>query len=160
MRRLWLAVAALGSIVIAADARADTVYLVDGRSVWGKEVYEEGDKVIVVRPGGDLTFPKAEVSRIERLRSTLPPFYVPPAGAPAEASPPGAGPTAAPGTPATPGAPAAAGPTGPPATAGGASAPPTPPGGAPPSAPPAATGPAQLPPPPPPPPPGSYVLPR
>jgi hypothetical protein len=145
MRRLWLAVAMLGSIVLVANARADTVYLINGQSFWGNEAYEEGDLVVVVRPGGDLTFPKALVSRIERLRSTLPPFYIPPAAPSPEASVP------------------AAGPPGPPAGPGGPSAPPTPPGGESPpglaggAPPPTATGPTQLPPPPLPPP---YGFPR
>ena len=141
MRRLWLAVAMLGSIVLVADARADTVYLINGQSFWGDQVYEEGDYVIVERPGGELKFPKAIVGKIERLRSTLPPFYIPPAGSPPEQPGPAAGPagsTAGASAPAAPGA--AAGPSTP-----------APTGGTPPAPVPAATSPTQLPPPPPPP---------
>ncbi len=143
MRNVWVAAVALAGILTAGEASADTVYLINGQSFWGNEAYEEGDLVVVVRPGGDLTFPKALVSRIERLRSTLPPFYIPPAAPSPEASV------------------SAAGPPGAPAGAGGPSAPPTPPGGESPpgltggAPPPTATGPTQLPPPPPPPPYGS-----
>jgi hypothetical protein len=150
MLRIWLTVGALAWVVMAADAGADTVYLKDGQSVWGKEAYEEGDSVVVVRPGGDLRFPKAEVSRIEPTRSTLPPFYSPPAEPPASA----AGPEGPPGVPAPPGGPQAT-----PLPPGGAPLP-VPPGGPSPVTPPPGTGPTQLPPPPAPPPPGAYAPPR
>jgi hypothetical protein len=138
MRRLWLAVAVLGSIILVADARADTVYLTNGQSFWGTQVYEEGDYVIVERPGGELKFPKAQVSKIEHLRSTLPPFYVPP-GEPSPEQPEAAAGPAGASAPAAPGASA------------GVTAP-GPPGGAVPVSPPTGRGPTQLPPPPPPPP--------
>ncbi len=149
MRRGWVAALALACVVIATEARADTVYLKDGRSFWGTETYEEGDVVVVVRPGGNLSFPKAQVNRIERLRSTLPPYYSPPSpSAPGQAGTPGVLPP--PGPAATPG---------PPAIPGGSTAPPAPPGGTPvPTSP--GPGPTQLPPPPPPPPPGGYPVPR
>ena len=146
MRNVWVAAVALAGILMAREGSADTVYLINGQSFWGNEAYEEGDLVVVVRPGGDLTFPKAEVSRIERLRSTLPPFYIPPAAPSPEASAPPAG---LPGPPA-----GTVGPAAPPASPGEAS-PPGPTGGAPPAPPPMTTGPTQLPPPPPPPPYGS-----
>jgi hypothetical protein len=143
MPKLWGLAVVLVGLAFAASAHADTVYLKNGQSYWGNDIYEEGDTVIVARPGGDLKFPRANVQRIERLRSTLPPFYAPPEPppAPAQAGAPGA----------APGAPAAGG------QAGGQEGPPTP-GGTPPP-PPAeqvtpppspGSGPIQLPPPPPP----------
>lgn len=138
MRTVWMVVAALAWIVLAADARADTVYLTDGDSVWGMEVHEEDDTVVVVRPDGDLRIPKSEVSRIERVQSTIPPSYAPPSAEPAPEPPAEAG------VPAPPAAP-------------GGEAPPAPPaGGASPVPPPPARAPIQLPPPPPPPPPARY----
>jgi hypothetical protein len=145
MRRIWVVVVALAWVVLATDARADTVYLTNGESIWGREAYEEGDWVVIVRPGGDLRIPRSQVSRIERIHSTLPPFYSPPQTAPAgEASTRAIGPAGAPGTPGTPGTPAQAGVPAPPGPPGGELAPPPPPGGTP----------TQLPPPPPPPSPG------
>ena len=109
MRRIWVAaVVALAWVVLAAGARADTVFLKDGKSIWGTDTYEEGDSVIVVRPGGEVKIPKAEVSRIERSRSSLAPHYVSPGTAPGPASG-GSGDTTAPptGSPApSPGGPA------------------------------------------------------
>jgi hypothetical protein len=128
MRRLWLAVAALAWLGMAVEAHADTVYLKDGRRVWGKETYEEGDTIVVVRPGGDLRFPKSDVGRIETMRSTLPPFYSTPTGESAAPGAPATGPAGAPGAPAAP---------------GGAPAP--------------GTAPTALPPPPAPPPPGAMT---
>lgn len=152
MRRIWVAAAALTVVLAAADARGDTLYLKDGQSVWGKDIYEEGDSVVVVRPGGDLRFPKSQVDRIERTRTTLPPFYSPPTTAPAAPPAPGGGPAGAPGGPPAPGAPpATGGPSAPPAAPGGTS-PPAPAGESSPATPPPATGPTQLPPPPAPPP--------
>jgi len=134
MRRIWVLAAALAWVVVATEARGDMVYLKDGQSIWGKDVYEEGDSVVVVRPGGELRFPKAQVSRIERTRSSLPPFYTPPEGAPG-----------APGTPGQPGAPPASpGARSPSESGAGSSRATTPP----------ATGPTALPPAPAPPPPG------
>lgn len=119
MLRILVLATALAWVVAATEARGDMVYLKDGQTVWGKDVYEEGDSVVVVRPGGDLRFPKAQVNRIERTRSSLPPFYTPPESAPAAPSTPAAGPAGAPGTPATPGAPpATGGPSSPPASPG------------------------------------------
>ncbi|HEX9900823.1 MAG TPA: hypothetical protein VGC81_16475 [Candidatus Methylomirabilis sp.] len=117
MRRIWVAaVVALAWVVMAAHARADTVYLKDGKSIWGTDTYEEGDSVIVVRPGGEVKIPKGEVSRIERSRSSLLPHYVLPGTAPGpssggsgDATPPPAGsPATSPGGPApSPGGPTA-----------------------------------------------------
>jgi hypothetical protein len=138
-RVLGLAVVLVG-LAFAASAQADTVYLRDGRSFWGSDIVEGETSVVVIRPGEELRFPKAAVQRIERLRTTLPPFYSPP-------EPPAA--SGQPGAPGRPGAPEGPGGT-------------LPPGGAPPAAPPGAesvpqapgAGPVQLPPPPPPPVPG------
>ena len=136
MRRIWMVVVALAGVVLVTDARADTVYLTDGQSIWGREAYEEGDSVVIVRPGGDLRIPKSQVNRIERTQSTLPPFYSSPQTAPAGEPPArGVGPAGAPGQ---------AGVPAPPAGQGGEASPPPPPGGAT----------TQLPPPPPPPSPG------
>jgi hypothetical protein len=104
MRRIWVvAVVVLAWVGIAASARADTVYLKDGRSVWGTDSYEEGDSVVVVRPGGEVKIPKGDVSRIERSRSSLLPHYQVPGSVPA---PSGEGPGGAPppvsGSPVTP----------------------------------------------------------
>ncbi len=157
MRRILVLAAALVWVVVATEARGDMVYLKDGQGVWGKDVYEEGDWVVVERPGGSLRFPKGQVDRIERTRSSLPPFYTPPAGTPAGPSAPTAGPAGAPGTPAAPGAPGA------PAATGGPSAPPASPegtsgsgsaGGSSRATTPPATGPTALPPAPAPPLPG------
>jgi len=132
MRKLWVVVVALAGVVLATGARADMVYLNNGQSIWGREVYEEGDSVVIVRPSGDLRIPKSEVSKIERMQSNLPPFYTSPGSAPAGASSSAGSPPAATGTP---GATSPSGMPAPPA--------PTSPGG----------GTSQLPPPPPPPPP-------
>ena len=147
MPKVWGLAVVLVGLAFAASAHADTVYLNDGQSYWGTDIYEEGNAVIVIRPGGDLKFPRANVRRIERLRSTLPPFYsapeLPPA--PGQAGVPGAAPGAAPGA-------SAGGQEGPPAPGG---TPPPPPAGPVPPPPPPGSGPIQLPPPPPPPVPGA-----
>lgn len=81
MRTGWaFAVAAL--LILVVEAHADTVYLKDGQSVWGREVTEEGEAVIVVRPGETLRFPKRDVDRIERWRLSVPKHYEPPAAGP------------------------------------------------------------------------------
>ena len=135
MRRMWLIVIALAGIALVTDARADTVYLENGQSIWGREAYEEGDSVVLVRPSGNLRIPKSQVKKIERTQSTLPPFYsspqVPPTG----------------GGPAMPSVPDVAGQP-------NAPAPPAAPGGAPPPPPPSGGATTQLPPAPPPPAPG------
>ena len=128
MRRMWVVVAALAWVVLATDARADTVYLRDGQSIWGREAYEEGDVVVIVRPGGDLRVPKSQVDRIERSQSSLPPFYSPSETAPATGQSPRA---TGPGTPGTPGAPAQPGVPGSPGPPGEGRVPPQPPGGTP-----------------------------
>ncbi len=137
MRTVW-AVAVAALLVLVVEARADTVYLKDGQTVWGREVTEEGDTVIVVRPGETLRFPRGDVDRIERWRLSVPKFYEPPAaevGTAAEspASSQRIAPAAAPPPPVSPPAP-----TQPPAAV------------APPTAPPAPLTPTLLPPPPPP----------
>jgi hypothetical protein len=78
MRTVW-AVAVAALLILAVEAHADTVYLKGGQSVWGREVMEEGDTVIVVRPGERLRFPKSDVDRIERWRLSVPKYYEPPA---------------------------------------------------------------------------------
>lgn len=159
MQKVWVAAGSLAVILLATEVEADTIVLKNGQNVWGTEAYEEGDSVIVVRPGGSVKIPKADVSRIDRARSSLPPYYIPPS---AQTGPSGAG--APPGAPGVPGAAPAAGGTGAsaagPAPSGGdagqAPAPSTPgtpstpatTGG---TSPAPASGPSQLPPPPPPP---------
>jgi hypothetical protein len=144
MRSLWWIMVALVWVALTAGARADTVVLTDGQTIWGSDVYEQNDSVVVVRPGGNLTFPKAQVTRIERTRSSLPPFYTPPAGEASAGAPPSGEGKQAPGPAGAPG----------PAQAGV-------PGQEKPAAPPGAPSPpgesaVQLPPaPPPPPPPGA-----
>lgn len=149
MRRIWMVVAALAWVILASDARADTVYLTNGQSVWGREAYEEGDAVVVVRPGGNVRIPKSQIKRIEGVQTTLPPFYSPPAEtAPSGELPArGIGPGGGPGTPGAPGAPP------PPGAPRGELSPPPPPGG-PAQAPPSEGVTTRLPPPPPPPTPG------
>jgi hypothetical protein len=103
MRRIWVAaVVALAWVVMAADARADTVYLKDGRSLWGTETYEDGESVVIVRPGGEVKIPKAEVNRIERTRSSLIPYYVVPGTAPSPSGEGEGGESRAPGGAAPP----------------------------------------------------------
>jgi hypothetical protein len=78
MRTVWTAVG-LALVVLAAEAHADTLYLKDGQTVWGAEVVEEGETVVVLRPGETLRFPTREVSRIERSRLSIPRYFEPPA---------------------------------------------------------------------------------
>jgi len=117
MSKILVLVAALAWIVLATDVCADTVYLKNGQSLWGREAYEEGDVVVIVRPGGEVRIPKSQVNRIERLQSTLPPFFTPPEDKSStqepsqrtlQPGPAGGRPTTAPGTPA-PGSPGAPG---------------------------------------------------
>jgi hypothetical protein len=98
MRTVWT-VAVVALLALAVEAYADTIYLKDGQTVWGKEVTEEGDTVIVVRPGETLRFPKGDVSRIEQWRMSVPRYYDPPSGAAGSARE-----AAAPGQPPTPAA--------------------------------------------------------
>ncbi len=143
MRTIWILAAVAATFLLVSQAAADTVYLKDGRSFWGRQAYEEGDWVILVRPDGDMRFRKDEVSRIQPVQTTLPRFYVPPSSTPASAAGP-----AAPGVPARGAAlatPAAGTPPAPPQVSGLPAG--SPPAG--PSGPPAVAAP-----PPPPPPPG------
>jgi hypothetical protein len=151
MSKLWGLAVMLVGLAFAASAHADTVYLKNGQSYWGSDIYEEGGTVVVVRPGGELKFPRGNVQRIERLRSTLPPFYAPPEPPPAPAQAGASG--AAAGAPAAEGQ--GGGQEGPP-TPGGT--PPAPPAGQMPPPPPPGSGPIQLPPPPPPPAPGTQTI--
>jgi hypothetical protein len=104
MRILWAA-AIVGGLLLAAEARADTVYLKDGQAIWGSEITEQGDMLIVSRPSGPLRIPRSDVTRIERIRLSIPQFYPASAG---ESGPPTGGGDAAPDrrppTAATPGA--------------------------------------------------------
>jgi len=79
MRILWTVIIVVW-LFLAVEAHADTVYLKDGQSFWGSEIAEEGDTVIVKRPGGALQFPKSDVLRIERAQISIPRFYAPPGG--------------------------------------------------------------------------------
>ncbi len=154
MRALWILAGTVATFLLVTQAAADTVYLKDGRNFWGREAYEEGDWVILVRPDGTLRFPKDEVTRIQPAQTTLPRFYVPPPSAPAGAPgapqvPPSPARPAAPGAPPSQAPGATAGvvpPAGPPPARTQA---PSSPGGASPALPPGA--PAPLPPPPAPP---------
>jgi hypothetical protein len=105
MRTVW-AVAGLALIELAAEAHADTLYLKDGQTVWGAEVVEEGETVVVLRPGEVLRFPSRDVNRIERSRLSIPRYYEPPTGGVApvsDRSAPPSGPATA-GTDASPAA--------------------------------------------------------
>ncbi|MCX5734109.1 MAG: hypothetical protein NTW68_07275 [candidate division NC10 bacterium] len=103
MRILWAA-AIVGGLFLAAEARADTVYLKDGQAVWGSEITEQGDTVIVSRPAGPLRIPKSDVTRIERIQLSIPQFYSPSAG---ESGPPAGGAAAADRMPSSAGTPGA-----------------------------------------------------
>ena len=132
-------------LVLVVEAHADTVYLKDGQTVWGREVTEEGDTVIVVRPGETLRFPKRDIDRIERWRLSVPKYYEPPTvGEGAAADRPASTQRTAPA--AAPPAPTAESPV--PTQVPPAVAPPT--GGTPTTAAPAQLTPTLLPPPPPP----------
>lgn len=98
MKAVW-AFAVAGVVVLAVEAHADTVFLKDGQTVWGREVTEEGETVIVVRPGETLRFPKRDVDRIDRWRLSVPKYYEPPAAGPGASD---ERPTTAPGAPASP----------------------------------------------------------
>jgi len=109
MRTVW-AIAITAMVVVAAEAHADTVYLKDGQSIWGTEIVEEGDALVIVRPGEVLRIPMRDVNRVERSRVSIPRYYDAPApvSAPSGAGPSPAPPAAAPvspGTPTTGGAP-------------------------------------------------------
>jgi hypothetical protein len=151
MRTVWVIAGVLTALLAVTAANADTVFLKNGETIWGRDVSEEGDVVIIERPGGEIRVPKGDVSRIERVRSSLPPFYAPLETPPAPATG-GPAPSAAPPIPAAPGSvesPA------PPAAAVGPAAPPPSPGVVAPAVPTPGAGPTQLPPPPPPPMPGT-----
>lgn len=128
----------LAGALLTGAAGADTVYLKDGRSMWGQEVRIEGDEVVLLRPGQTLRFPRSQVDRIEEKKTTLPLFYEPPSaeqsgaggasGGPTGVGP-GAGlPTAPPSglTPPPPPPPVSAPPTPPPAPTAGPPGPPQP----------------------------------
>ena len=105
MRILWAA-AIVGWLLLAAAAHADTVYLKDGQTVWGSEITEQGDTVIVSQPTGPLRIPRSDVTRIERTQLSIPQFYSPSAG---ESGPPaGGGDAAADRRPSSAGTPGAA----------------------------------------------------
>ncbi len=59
--------------VVAAGARADVVFLTNGKSIEGK-VTVEGEKVTVELPCGTVSFPKSNVLRIERKESNIEAF--------------------------------------------------------------------------------------
>ena len=126
MRRIWVIVVALAWVVLPTDSRADTVYLTNGQSLWGSEAYEENDVVVIVRPGGNLRILKSQVSRIERLQTTLPPFYSPP-GETAQTEEPFTRSTVPGGGPGRPSVPAPS--TAPPGAPRGELSPPQSPGG-------------------------------
>lgn len=98
MKTVW-AFSAAALLVLAVKAHADTVFLKDGQTVWGREVTEEGDTVIVVRPGETLRLPKRDVDRIDRWRLSVPKYYEPPAAGPSASD---EKPATAPGAPASP----------------------------------------------------------
>jgi len=107
MRTVWTAAVVLW-LLFAVEARADTLYLRNGESIWGTDVVEQGDSVILIRPGETLRFSRQEVSRIERARISIPRFYEPPssqapsatrAGSPPGATLPPASPGVAPPSP-------------------------------------------------------------
>jgi hypothetical protein len=105
MRILWAA-AIVGWLLLAAEAHADTVYLKDGQTIWGSEITEQGDAVIVSRPAGPLRIPRSDVTRIERTQLSIPQFYSPSAGE--SGLPAGGGDAAADRRPSSAGTPGAA----------------------------------------------------
>jgi hypothetical protein len=58
------------ALLFALAARADVVYLKNGKSIEGK-VTVKGDKVVVEIPHGSVSFPKSKVLRIERKVSAV-----------------------------------------------------------------------------------------
>jgi len=79
MRRLW-SVTGLVCLIFAATARADTVYLKNGDTVWGSEVTEVDELVLVFRAGEKVELRKSDVERIERSRLSIPRYYAPDGG--------------------------------------------------------------------------------
>jgi hypothetical protein len=106
MRRLW-SVTGLVCLIFAATARADTVYLKNGDTVWGSEVTEVNELVLVFRAGEKVELRNADVERIERARLSIPRYYAPDGGGGFTASgpPPGMPPGQPPGPPGMPMAP-------------------------------------------------------
>lgn len=92
MRWIWAGAAILG-LMLATAAHADTIYLKSGEAIWGREVYIEGDWVVLVRPTGPERFQKDQVLRIEPAQISFPRFYDPPktAAEPAVTGPAGPG---------------------------------------------------------------------
>jgi hypothetical protein len=110
MRRLGI-YAGLMCLLLVTGAHADTVYLKNGDTVWGSEVTESGQAIVVFRAGEKLEFPRADVLRIERARLSIPRYYSAPDGGgfTTISAPPGipgmAGPGPMPGAPGMPPAP-------------------------------------------------------
>jgi len=104
MRTVW-AIAITAMVVVAAEAHADTVYLKDGQSIWGTEIVEEGDALVIVRPGETLRIPKGDADRVERTRVSIPRYYeapTAPVSVPSGGSPSPTQPATAPTPSATP----------------------------------------------------------
>ncbi len=70
MRLICIAIALGCSGLLCAGARADVVYLKNGKSIEGK-VTVEGDRVKVEIPHGTVSFPRDKVLRIEKRESRL-----------------------------------------------------------------------------------------
>ncbi|MCO5171527.1 MAG: hypothetical protein M9894_34935 [Planctomycetes bacterium] len=62
-RRVLLALAAAALVV---PARADVVHLTNGRTIGGRVVDEDGERVVVKTPAGRVTVPRRDVLRVER----------------------------------------------------------------------------------------------
>src|SRR5258707_8833098 len=64
--RFYLLLAVGLSLLLARDARADTIVLKNGRRIAALSVAVEGDKVRYLTPAGELALPKSIVDHIEK----------------------------------------------------------------------------------------------
>ncbi len=102
----WLfTVGGLVCLCFVPIAKADTVYLKNGDTVWGSEVTETDAIVLVYRAGEKLELRKVDVDRIERARLSIPRYYAAPEGGGFTASAPAMGAPGGPGVSGPPGMP-------------------------------------------------------
>lgn len=66
LRRRWPWLPLLGLVVLAGTAAADVVHLANGRSIGGRVVEEDAERVVVRTSSGRLTIPRRDVQRVER----------------------------------------------------------------------------------------------
>src|SRR5712675_3024828 len=70
--RLYLLLAVGLSLLVARDARADTIVLKNGRRIPALSVAVEGDKVKYLTSAGELSLPKSIVDHIEKGGAVTP----------------------------------------------------------------------------------------